>query len=152
MNKGMILWQVIIKGNLPITKDLLKVCRKSAIKQYSTNTTLANIIPIVVEFEGEEGVDLGGICCDLFSGFWEEAHMKMFSGSAQLAPIIHTDIDIHQYSTLGQIISHGYLCCGFLPTRLAFPVLALVFLGCSVSTPQETTLRSFVEFMSHESS
>ena len=69
---------------------------------------------IVVEFEGEEGVDLGGICHDFFSGFWEEAYMKMFDGSAQLAPIIHTDIDIHQYSTLGQIISHGYLCCGFL--------------------------------------
>ena len=72
--------------------------------------------------------------------------MKMLDGSAQLAPIIHTNIDIHQYSTLGQIISHGYFCCGFFPTRLEFPVLTLVLLGCSVSISQ---VRSFVGFMSH---
>ena len=31
-------------------------------------------VPILVQFDDEEGVDFGGVCRDFFSGFWEEAY------------------------------------------------------------------------------
>ena len=69
-----------------------------------------------------------------FHVFGRKRTKKMF---AQLAPIIHTDL---------AIISHGYLCCDFVPTCLAFPGIALVFLGCSVKLYM---LQSFVKLTSH---
>ena len=44
-------------------------------------------------------------------------------------------------------MSHGYLACGILPVRLAFPVLAMSLLGPSVEIPDEILMESFVDYM-----
>ena len=52
-----------------------------------------------------------------------------------------------KFPTLGTVMSHGYLACGILPVRLAFPVLAMSLLGPSVEIPDEILMESFVDYM-----
>jgi len=102
-----------------------------------TKPKLVDKFLLSVRFIEEKELDFGGICRDFFSGFWEEAYVKMFDGAALLTPVSHADVDMNQFPVLGQVLSHGYLCCGFIPKRISFPVLALVLLGLSTSIPQE---------------
>lgn len=103
-----------------------------AIETYLEKPNLANhFSDMFVSFTGEEAVDFGGVSRDFFSGFWEEAYKKMFDGAALLTPACHADVDVDQFEVLGRILSHGYLCCGFIPTRITFPVLAFALLGLS---------------------
>jgi hypothetical protein len=55
----------------------------------------------------------------------------MFDGVSLVTPVCRADIDMNNFAVLGKVLSHGYLCCGFLPTHISFPVLALVVLGLS---------------------
>ena len=119
-----------------------------AIETYLARPNIVNHFPISVQFEDEEGIDLGGVARDFFSCFWEEAYIKMFDGAALLSPISYAHVDMNQYAVLGKILSHGYLCCGFIPTRIAFPVLASVFFGLSTEIPQDKLLESFLEYLS----
>ncbi len=139
------------KRKLGLSSGHIRIQRASifsdAISTYSTKPKLTNQFPLAVRFEGEEGVDFGGLCRDFFSGFWEEAYMKLFDGAALLTPVCHADVDVSQFAVLGQILSHGYLCCGFLPTRIAFPVLAFVLLGLSATISQETMVNSLSDFL-----
>ena len=121
---------------------------RDAVVMYSTKPKLVNQFPLSVHFDGEEGLDFGGVCRDFFSGFWEEAYVKMFDGAALLTPVSRADIDLNQFAVLGKILSHGYLCSGFLPTRISFPVLALVLLGPSTTISRETLVSCFLEFVS----
>ncbi len=52
------------------------------------------------------------------------------------------------FAVIGRVLSHGYLCCGFLPTRIAFPVLASVLLGPSTSIPPDILVQSFSDYLS----
>ena len=90
--------------------------------------------PFRIKFEGEKGVDTGGLTRDAFSAFWEEAYLRHFDGSSVLAPTVHAGLDISLLHTLGRILSHGYLACGYLPVRIAFPTLAAILLGADVPT------------------
>jgi len=38
--------------------------------------------PIQINFKDEIGFDAGGVCRDMFSGFWEESYVKFFDGSS----------------------------------------------------------------------
>lgn len=105
-------------------------------------------VPISVHFDEEEGVDFGGVCRDFFSGFWEAAYIRLFDGAALLIPACHAETDMSQFTIVGQILSHGYLCCGFLSTRISFPVLALVLLGLSTNISHEIMVKYFLEFLS----
>ena len=40
-------------------------------------------------------------------------------------------------------------CCGFLPTRISFPVLALVSLGLSITIRRKLFVKFFLESLSH---
>lgn len=108
---------------------------------------MANHFPILVEFKDEEGADFGGIMRDFFSAFWEETYKRLFDGSALLTPISCADVDMN-IVVLGKILSHGYLCCGLLPTRLSFPILAYSLLGPSVSISRDIFMQSLSDFVS----
>ena len=107
-----------------------------------------NHVPISVAFAGEQGMDFGGLARDFFSGFWEAAYTRMFDGAALLAPACRAVSNANQFSILGGILSRGYLCCQFLPTRVIFPVLASVLLGLSTDISQDIMLDSFLESLS----
>lgn len=56
------------------------------------------------------------------------------------------------FSMLGTITSHGFLSCGFLPIRIAFPVLSCIVYGPTVSIPTAMLLKSFEDYLtSYES-
>ena len=133
-------------GTGRITIDRSRIY-EDAIKAYKKTPELANYFNVFVTFAGEKAVDFGGVSRDFFSGFWEGAYVKMFDGATLLAPACHADVDTDHFRVLGRILSHGYLCCGFLPTRVSFPVLAFTLLGLSVTISQETLVQSFSEFL-----
>lgn len=111
-------------------------------------TDLVHSIPLLVKFKEEDAVDFGGVRRDFFSTFWEQAYVKMFDGSALLAPASHAGIKRSDFPVLGRVLSHGYLSCGFLPTRIAFPVLAGSLLGPSVPIDRDMLVQSLSDFLS----
>ena len=109
--------------------------------------------PLRIHFTNEIAVDTGGVCRDMFSAFWEAAYLTEFDGSNLLVPAVHPGTDMAKLPALGAILSHGFLSCGFLPVRLAFPVIATVLLGPLVSLPDAIIMESFIDFLSsYESS
>ena len=84
--------------------------------------------PFRMQFVGEKGVDLGGVCRDAYTAFFNSAYQKFFDGSTLVTPAIHPGTDIAALKNLGCIISHSYLISGILPVRVAFPCLAHVLL------------------------
>lgn len=95
---------------------------------YSSNEVL-EYFPSRFKFQGELAVDQGGVCRDLFTGFWEEAFQEQFDGTSLLGPVNHAGLDFEVLTVMGKIMSHGYLACGFLPTRLAFPCIVRILRG-----------------------
>lgn len=115
---------------------------------YREKLGVVDHFPIKVKFMNEDGLDAGGLRRDLFSAFWEQAsYGKVFDGSALLVPISHAHVAFDQFLTLAKILSHGYLVGGFLPTRIAFPVLAYILKGPSVTIPQNIVLQSFCDYL-----
>ena len=109
--------------------------------------------PFRVRYENEQAVDTGGVCRDLFSAFWEEAYLKSFDGETLLVPAIHPNTDMASFPVLGTILSHGFMVCGYLPVRVAFPVLAAALCGPSVHIPDAIIMESFIDYLAtHESS
>lgn len=97
------------------------------ISMYQDNISeLLQEYPFRVQFEGEKAIDVGGVARDMYSVFYEEAYKKYFDGNVLLSPIVHPEMNTPVLSTLGAIVSHGYLVTGVLP---AFPCLAQCLLG-----------------------
>ena len=74
-----------------------------------------NEYPIFIRYEDEEAINDGGVQQDMFSAFWSSCYVRLFEGAKPLTPMIQPGIDITNFSTLSNIISHGYLACGYLP-------------------------------------
>ena len=107
-----------------------------------------NEFPLRVRFRGEMGYDTGGVCRDMFSCFWEETFKKLFDGSGLLVPVVHPHIDMTVFPRIGMVLSHGYLVCGILPTRIIFPALAYVLLGFDIDIPPHILIQSFIDTLS----
>ncbi len=104
--------------------------------------------PYVV-FDGERGLDLDGLSRDLFSIFWDEAHVRYFEGDVVMVPRInpHTcDLDNQLYHTLGRILAYGFVVTGHFPVFLA--KAAVVSALCGASKVCNTMLiSSFVHYI-----
>ena len=108
--------------------------------------------PFRVRYENEKAIDTGGVCRDMFSAFWEKAYLKNFDGERLVVPCINPSISMDAFKSLGTILSHAYMSCGFMPIRIAFPVIASVLLGPDVDIPDSIVFESFVDFLScHDS-
>ena len=115
----------------------------------STRSDTLQKYPFRVLFVGEKGVDIGGVCRDAFSAFYDTAFEKYFDGSSLLTPAIHPGTDMAALKTLGCIVSHAYLVCGILPVKLAFPCLAQVLLPQrDITIPDEVYLLTFLNSLS----
>lgn len=117
------------------------------IKLYSSEKVTTEH-PLSIVFECEQAVDFGGVSRDMLSGFWEEAYRKLFNGCSLLTPVMHPQIDTEAFSSLGRILSHGYLVCGFLPVRIAFPTLVCLLLGPHTVIPDSILLDTFPDSLS----
>ena len=107
-----------------------------------------NEFPLRVRFQGEMGYDVGGVCRDMFSCFWEESFKRLFDGSSLLVPVLHPHVDMSVLPRIGMILSHGYLLCGVLPTRIIFPALAYVLLGFEIGMPPHILIQTFTDTLS----
>ena len=117
------------------------------IELYTSNTSIVKEFPMRVKFDGERAIDAGGVARDMLSMFWEKTYMKMFDGGALLIPAVHHQVAMENFPTVGAILSHGYLVCGMLPARIAFPVLATCLLGPSTKICDKIILESFMHFL-----
>jgi hypothetical protein len=115
--------------------------------QLYKNGDVCEEYPFRIQFEGERALDFGGVARDMFSAFFETMYLKFFSGGALVTPAIHPGTDFALLPLLGSIISHAYLVCGVLPTRIALPTLAGILLRrCEL--PEEVILSSFIDSLS----
>ena len=56
--------------------------------------------PFRMHFVGEKEVDLGGVCRDAFTAFFDVAYPKCFDGSTLVTPAIHPGMDTMALKTL----------------------------------------------------
>lgn len=101
--------------------------------------------PFRVKFAGEKALDVGGVSRDMFSGFWCEVYSSYFDGGSVLIPAVRSGIEMSVYPVLGTIISHGFLSCGHLPIKLAFPVFLF---GPTISITETMMIDSFADYLS----
>ena len=109
--------------------------------------------PLRIKFKNEPAFDCGGVCRDLFSAFWEDVYVRYFDGSSLLSPMVHANINMESLPKLGKVLSHGFLVCGFLPVRVAFPVLASILMGPTIEIQPKILVQTFAESLcSYEAS
>ena len=107
--------------------------------------------PLWIKYRFENAVDTGGVCRDMFSTFWEEAHIE-FEGKWLVIPSVRPRVNMAKFKLLGTILVHGFMVCGFLTVRIAFPVIAAVLLGPDVIIPDNILMESFIDYLTcHES-
>lgn len=115
------------------------------------NDEILKEFPLKISFANEMAVDPGGVCKEMFSAFWEVAYRVCCDGDLLLVPRLHPGLDSSIFAKLGRILSHGYLLCGFLPLRLAFPTLVMMLLGPNERVLQSLLISTFVDSLnSHE--
>ena len=105
--------------------------------------------PLRIRFKGELAIDTGGVMRDMVSAFWEIAYEKCCDGDSLLVPLIHPGSDTSMFTKLGRILSHGYMQCGFLPLKIAFPVLAAMLLGVEIAIPNKFLISTFIDSLNN---
>ena len=135
----------------PITRYTLY---DDVIKMY--RNSLKNILkdyPFCITYTFENAVDTGGVSRDLFSAFWEIAYVKHFDGERLLVPTVNPSTDLASLPLLGTILCHGFMASGYLPVRMAFPIMAAVLKGPNTTVSDGIYLESLVDYIStHDSS
>ena len=105
--------------------------------------------PMFVKYAGEKALDTGGVFRDMVSAFWEEAYQKLFDSSTLLALAMDPHLDMPSVlPVVGRVLSHGYLCTGFLLMRLAYPCLAAMLLGPEVDISTQRLVEPFIDYLS----
>ena len=79
----------------------------------------------------------------MLAEFWQAAFGEFFDGSTLLVPAVHAQLDMSVFHILSTILSHGYLFCNVLPSRIVFPCVAAILLGVGV----KILLNSFVDYL-----
>ena len=124
-----------------IFDDIVNLYRKEA-------ANLLAMSPVQLEYEGERALDTGGVMRDVFSAFWEEAIPRLFDGGSAVIPALTPHSEMILYSIVGTVLSHGFLEAGFLPLRVAFPVIACAIKGPLTEIPDTLLLDSFLNYIS----
>ena len=70
---------------------------------------------------------------------------KCCDGDSLLVPLIHPGSDTSMFTKLARILSHGYMQCGFLPLKIAFPVLAAMLLGVEIAIPNKFLISTIID-------
>lgn len=109
---------------------------------------IAKECPIFVAYSTETAIDEGGVTRDMYSAFWEIAYRTLFDGANVLVPFVHPGTEMATFSTLGRIISHGYLAGGFVPIRISCPSLIMMLLGAPIDIPKSFLLDALMDFIS----
>jgi hypothetical protein len=58
------------------------------------------------------------------------------------------EMDMSKFKLLGTILVHGFMVCGFLPNRIAFPSIVTILLGSEAKISDTILVESFIDFLS----
>lgn len=119
------------------------------LKLYANFNELVNEYPFRIAFDDEEALDTGGVCRDMFSGFWKTVCDRFFDGSGSLVPATHPNVDMGALPIIGTVLSHGYIVSGFLPVQICFPVLAAILLGPTIQIEDSLLCQSFINHLNY---
>ena len=78
----------------------------------------------------------------------KHTYKHFFDGSSLLTPVLHPHVDMSVLPQVGVVLSHGYLACGFLPTRNTFPASACILLGPTIEVQSEIQVEAFADSIS----
>jgi len=104
--------------------------------------------PLFIKFTGELGIDEGGVQRDMLTAFWDEAYTRLFEGSTTVIPMIHSQMDMSTFTTLGKVVSHGFLATGIIPDRIGLPSQLVALIGPDVKLLPTVLLNAFLDYIS----
>ncbi|KAK3579566.1 hypothetical protein CHS0354_025235 [Potamilus streckersoni] len=107
-----------------------------------------------VMFEGEEGLDYGGVTKDMLASFWTAASCHYFHGEDTLVPHVNLD-QIRKGETnlkvIGRILSHTVALTGTLPFNISAVCLISAFHGGnSWMSEMDLLLEEYLMFVNSE--
>ena len=105
---------------------------------YSDNNVMGFLFNF--NFLNEPALDFDGVKREAFTLFWEKVLPIYFEGTNSYVPRISPDIEETMYTTLGRILSHGFLMVGVFP-----PSLNKVFFTALLSGKENVSDQSFLE-------
>ena len=130
--------------------QLHSVSRSSIVKDvvalHSTEATCSEY-PFQVKFDGEAGIDFGGVTRDMYCAFWASAYESYFDGSNVLVPLMQADKDQTTFVQFGRVLAHGFLSSQMLPARIAFPTLACSLISPTAAISDRILLSMFLDFL-----
>lgn len=129
-------------GNYTIKRDSVY---EDVISIYNDGKILTQY-HLTITYDSEMALDDGGVTRDMFSGFWEEAYKFLFEGQSLLIPLIQGEMEI--ITTIGKVLSHGYLASGHMPVRISLPTLLQSLLGPGVDIPKPILIAAFMDYVS----
>lgn len=130
----------------PIRREM--ICEDMLRMYKSDLPKMLEEFPFRLQYEGEKAVDTGGVCRDAFSLFWEKAYLQHFDGERLLIPAVNPNTELTTLTLIGSVLSHGYMVCGYLPIRIAFPILAAILLGPEININDTILLNSLIDYVS----
>ena len=113
---------------------------------YSDNNVTGCLLNF--NFVNEPALDFDGVKREAFTLFWEKVLPIYFEGTNSYVPRISPDIEETMYTTLGRILSHGFLMVGVFP-----PSLNKVFFTALISGRENVSdldfLEGFLDYVSY---
>ena len=101
-------------------------------------------------FEGEFADDEDGPKREVYNLFWDEIFKSNFEGCGSVVPVLGPDRSDDFITILGRVALHGYICCGFFPTKISKVFVKVVMFG-SGAVGERGLLDGFLEFVTdHE--
>ena len=130
----------------PLRREM--ICEDMLQMYKNDHPKLLEEFPFRVQYVWEKAVDTGGVCRDAFSLFWKKAYLQYFDGESLLIPAVNPNTDLSTLTLLGSVLSHGYMVCGYLPIRIAFPIIAAILLGPETNINNTILLNSLIDYVS----
>ena len=128
-----------IVNHFDIFKDVIKLYEEEEI---------SGEYPTFVQFKDEPAIDAGGVTRDMYSAFWQSAYSLLCDRVNIVVPMIHPQSDMAVLPVVGRISSHGYLASGFLPSRIALPMLIGILLGGHFDVPDHVLIEALLDYIS----
>lgn len=113
---------------------------------YSDNNVTGCLLNF--NFSNEPALDFNGVKREAFTLFWEKVLPIYFEGTNSYVPRISPDIEETMYTTLGRILSHGFLMVGVFPACLNKVFFTALITGReNISDPD--FLEGFLDYLSY---
>lgn len=101
---------------------------------------------IWIEFDGERGLDGGGLVREAYAIFWEAFEKEYLEGREQKVPVCFPRL-VNGYFQIGRILSHGYVLTWYFPLCLSKPVVQTILSGKHQDVSDEDLFASFMKYI-----